>query len=179
MPAPIPSKVSGFFNNQFHQMAIFCPDGVWDAVEHWEKLGYTDWIEDKAVLDGVLRGKRVTTQATMLFNYDIAPMELEFLHYKGASRWQGHDGRGWGPFLSHMSVYTEDVIGDTIAMTDLLKRGPFHRFITKEHSNPGVVGKKRFIESIFDTHALLGHDTKFIQKVPHDFDDESWLSMEF
>lgn len=179
MPAPIPTNVSGFFDFQFHQVAMFCPYSTEAAVQHWESLGYDDWIQDEALLVGSLYGKRVTTEATMRFNYDIMPMELEFLEYHGPSRWSDTVRYTLDPFISHMSVYTDDVIRDTAKLTELLRQPPFHRFITQEHSNPGVAGKKRFIESIFDTHGLLGYDTKLIQKVPHDYDDEDWLSRVF
>lgn len=173
MPAPIPSPVQGLFGYQFHQVAIFCPEGVDDAVEHWRSLGYTNWIEDSARLKGLLYGLPVETEARMLFNYDIMPMELEFLDYSGPSR---HEGATGAPYISHMSVYVNDVHLETTRLTAALgDRPPFHRFITQNHTNPGVAGKKRFIESIFDTTGLLGYDTKLIQKVPWDFDDESWL----
>jgi hypothetical protein len=172
MPAPIPSPVQGVFGFQFHQVAIFCPSGVGAAVKHWYDLGYTNWITDRAELKGKLRGVDVLTSATMMFNYDIMPMELEFLEYHGPSR---HEGRLGEPFISHMSVYSDDVFRDTALLTQLLGQKPFHRFITQGHSNPGVQGKKRFIESIFDTQGILGYDTKLIQKVSHDYPDELWL----
>lgn len=190
MPAPIPSAVDGFFGYQFHQVAMFCPDGALAAVQHWVDLGYDNWIEDNAVLKGkLLKGKLlvnhsvryddVKTEATMLFNYDIMPMELEFLEYRGPSRWSGRGAVYTQPFISHMSVYVDDVIWETRRLREILGKPPFHRFITTNHTNPGVVGKKRFIESIFDTHDLLGYDTKLIQKVDWDYPDEAWLGQEF
>lgn len=187
MPAPIPSNVNGLFDFQFHQVAIFCPKGVEAAVDHWWKLGYTNWIEDNAELKGILHmttpardqyDVAVLTTARMLFNYDIMPMELEFLEYSGPSRWSEIPSDA-DPFISHMSVYVDDVIADTSRLTTLLGYPPFHRFITQNHSNPGVRHKKRFIESIFDTRHLLGYDTKLIQKVPWDYRDEDWLDVKF
>ncbi len=177
MPAPILSNVPGFFGYQFHQVAMFCPRGVNDAVAHWRRLGYQNWIEDRAELKGKLNGKSVTTSARMLFNYDIMPMELEFLEYHGPSRWVAvHEDSD--PFISHTSVYVEDVATETIRLGVILGRRPYHRFITQAHTNPGVAGKKRFIESIFDTKHLLGYDTKLIQKVAWDYPDEAWLDHE-
>lgn len=183
MPDPIPSKVLGLFDFQFHQVAMFCPskvfgEAVHEAVGYWKSLGYTNWIKDTATLKGVLYGEPVETSALMLFNYDIMPMELEFLSYHGPSRWH------WvpdykSPFVSHMSVYTDDVIRDTRRMTERLGFAPFHRFITQSHTNPGVAGKKRFIESIFGSHEILGYDIKLIQKVPHDYNDDHWLGQVF
>lgn len=175
MPEPIPSNIpNSFFDFQFHQVAIFCPGGVWEAVDLYQKLGYENWIEDHALLVGRLNGVDVTTNATMLFNYDIMPMELEFLHYMGPSRYDNvHPSQA--PFISHMSVYTDDAKGDVTELSRWLMRPPFHRFVTQHHTNPGVKGKKRFIEAIFDTRSALGFDIKLIQKVPWDFDDQDWL----
>lgn len=179
MPEPIPSSVNGLFGFQFHQVAIFCPAGVMHAVRLWRSLGYQNWIRDDAVLKGKLDSLGdVNTSATMMFNYDIMPMELEFLHYDGPSRWR-HIEKDAAPFISHMSTYTEDVARDTHRLTSYLGKPPFHRFITQQHSNPGVAGKKRFIESIFDTHGWLGYDLKLIQKVPHDYIDSDWLDQRF
>lgn len=180
MPAPIPSPVPGFFDYQVHQLAMYIPtrDGLFEAQSHWQGLGYTGWITDHAELKGILNGQETVTKATMLFNYDIMPMEYELLHYSGPSRWENIPQ--WrNPFVSHVSIYTDDVIFDTRKLCELLHTKPFHRFITQKHTNPGVAGKKRFIESIFNTHDLLGFDTKLIQKVPHDYNDSDWLGLEF
>lgn len=177
MPDPIPSVVPGLFEFQFHQLAMYCPGGHSQAVrarDYWASLGYRNWSQDSARLVGILEGKEVTTVGTMWFNYDIMPLELELLSYSGPSRWTDAK-RTSEPFPSHMSTYTEDVLTDTRRLADELGYGPFHRFITQAHSNPRVAGKKRFIESIFATYHLLGYDTKLIQKVPHDYDDEQWL----
>lgn len=186
MPAPIPVNVPGaLFDYQFHQVAIFCPRGADAAVAHWEELGYDNWIEDNAELKGLLMNhhtggyEETVTKARMLFNYDIMPMELEFLEYYGPSRWQVEQNMGVDPFISHMSVYVDDVIAETQRLVGLLGKKPFHRFITQNHSNPGVVGKKRFIESIFDTRDFLGYDTKLIQKVDWGYNDNDWLGQEF
>lgn len=193
MPDPIPSAiVDGLFDYQFHQVAMYCPDGVDDAVKFWTDGGFTNWIRDEAELKGLLYNgfdcenpehdhqvESVVTSATMAFNYDIMPMELEFLHYRGPSRWQGADGRGASPFISHMSTYVDDVIWETRRCIEAFGIKPFHRFITQNHTNPGVVGKKRFIESIFHTRINLGYDLKLIQKVDWDYPDEAWLDQEF
>lgn len=179
MPSPIPSHVDGLFDYQFHQVAIFCPLGVKEAVERYVQLGYDNWIVDNAELKGKLDGEDVVTKATMAFNYDIMPMELEFLHYQGPNRHEQEGRNNGDPFISHMSVYVDDVITDTKRMTEVLGSAPYHRFITQNHSNPGVIGQKRFIESIFDTRTFMGYDLKLIQKVPWNFEDSDWLNQEF
>ena len=172
MPAPIPTMVPSLLPYQFHQVAIFTHDAN-SAVEQYKQLGYTDWIEDNAELKGVLYGEPVVTKAKMLFNYDIMPMELEFLEYTGPSR---HSDRSYDyPFISHMSTYVDDVVSVTEKFAAVLGKNPFHRFITQNHSNENVIGKKRFIESIFDTRDLFGYDFKLIQKVAWGYEDAQWL----
>ncbi len=188
MPEPILSMVNGLFTYQFHQVAIFCPEGAQQSADHWRSLGYENWIVDHAELKGKMLTsdgdyEDVVTKAVMMFNYDIMPMELEFLEYDGPSRYVGEVELAKKfhvePFISHMSVYVEDVIWGSHRMMEMLGYPPFHRFITQNHTNPGVAGKKRFIESIFDTRSLLGYDTKLIQKVPDDYPDTAWLDQEF
>lgn len=195
MPAAIPSAVpDALFGYQMHQVAIFCPGSANGPVAFWTDAGFTNWIEDNAVLVGELtrpaqypipamklpgsQAGRVHTQARMLFNYDIMPMELEFLEYHGPSRWDAV-GSHEDPFISHVSTYVDDVIWETKRVMGLTGEPPFHRFITTDHTNPGVVGKKRFIESIFDLRSIMGFDLKLIQKVDWDYPDEAWLGQEF
>ena len=174
MPEPIPTNVSGFFDYQFHQVAIFTDDqGA--ALWQYYKLGYERWIHDTAELKGLLHGEEVITKADMAFNYDIMPMELEFLTYHGPNRHAQEGRTGRIPFISHMSVYVDDVRAEASQLYTNHEMLPYHRFITQNHSNPNVIGKKRFIECIYDTRVLLGYDLKLIQKVAWDFNDDDWL----
>lgn len=168
---------------QFHQVAIFQgptelrfrPD--LDAPRSiLQLIGFRGWIEDTADLKGILDGEPVLTRARMLFSYELMPMEFEFLWYDGPS----HNLANWevngnNPFISHLSTYVDDIFEATREMASIFG-APFHRFITQSHTNPAVIGKKRFIESIFNTRLSLGFDLKLIQKVPWDYNDNDWLS---
>jgi hypothetical protein len=187
MPEPIPVDENvrelSNFPNQFHQVAMYTLN-PFAAMDKWLDLGHGDWIIDNATLNGVIidlwgdgRAHHSKVEARMAFNYTIMPMELEFLHYKsGMNRHQLY-GRNFEavPFISHMSTYVDDVIGQVETLRDNQGMMPYHRFITQDHTNPAVVGKKRFIEAIYDTVDLLGYDIKFIQKVAWDFDDSKYL----
>lgn len=175
MPAPIRSKVMSLLMNQFHQVAIYTEDQG-KAVSEYVKLGYVDWIHDEAELCGLLYGQPVKTKARMSFNYDIMPMELEFLTYYGPSRHTSDSRKGDKSFISHMSTYVDDIREDVGLLFDEYGMKPYHRFITQNHSNPAVAGKKRFIEAIYDTRSQLGYDLKLIEKVPHYYDDSEWLN---
>lgn len=186
MPAPIPVDPTiastVVIPYQFHQVAIFLPWTVdFDqAVAPYEQLGFSNWIQDDAVLHGHFRGPSgdwiaSRVEAEMLFNYDAMPMELEFLKYRsGTHRHLGRMGDPV-PFISHKSAYVDDVVRSIKDLMPIFGM-PFHKFVTRQHTNPGVVGKKRFIEAIFDTRRSLGYDLKLIQKVAWDYDDAEYLN---
>jgi hypothetical protein len=190
VPPPIPVNVGGTtLPYQFHQVAMFLPPYVHmeEAKRIYNLLGFHNWMEDRAILRGHYRdprsdGRRAEVwqasevPAWMQFNYDAMPMELEFLKYgNGLHRHLGrvHDKK---PFISHMSTYVDDVIEGIERMRAAGFNLPYHRFVTQAHTNPHVVGKKRFIETIFATDHLIGYDLKLIQKVPWDYDDAQYLN---
>lgn len=167
------------FGYQMHQVAIFT-DHAQAAVDKWKSFGHTEWAEDKAVLVGKLDGIEGTifTYAHMWFNYDIMPMELEFLEYTGHNRHAAEGRDGAQPFISHMSTYVDNVFIEAMKMQIHFNMLPYHRFVTTNHQNPHVLGKKRFIECIYDTRELLGYDIKLINKVPWDFPNQLWIDWE-
>lgn len=180
MPAPIPVNHNVLANPlqildyQFHQVAIFTND-VYKSMAPYIGMGYDRWILDTADLEGVLFGEEIVTKATMAFNYDIMPMELEFLQYEGPNRHADAGRDGVVPFITHMSTYVDDVKETSHAMYHELGRLPYHRFITNNNTNPAVRGKKRFIECIYDFRDELGYDLKMIEKVDWNYDNDSWL----
>lgn len=150
--------------NKFHQVAIYTEDA--DAsVAMMRRLGYEDWLYDEAVLIGTMHGIKIETRARMWFNYEFGAGELEFLTYEG-DNWHEAAGRtGSVPFLSHKSVYTDDVERDKRMMVQLGFR-TVQEFETHDHINKYLIDKKqRFRECIFDTRDTLGFDVKFIQRI--------------
>lgn len=186
MPAPIPTNErESFFDYQFHQVAMYTKDPQ-KAMGYWRSRGHLDWIGDQATLRGYITNPltgivyQSSVQAEMWFNYTVQPMELEFLTYHmGTSRHSlaGND-RPSAPFISHMSVYVDDVMGEIREHELAFGYLPYHRFVTTDHTNLGVRNKKRFIEAIYDTKGFLGYDVKMIQKVPWDYDDDIYLRAE-
>lgn len=161
------APAEALFNLKFHQVAIYALD-IDDAIARWGRMGYTNWSRDNAILDGIDRGERVIKRARMAFNYDILPLELEYVSYMGPRNTR--DSRdGSSPFLSHLSTMVEDV--DEVAARLLNDHGlaPYHQFVTRDHTNPHVQGKKRFKEAIYDTSQMLGFDIKLIQRIPWDY----------
>lgn len=164
---------AGPFGFKFHQVAMFTSD-IDDAVEMYSKLGFDEWSFDAATLVGMRllnnQWQEVKTKAQMAFNYDIMPMELEFLSYDPKSEHRHRDRMRLSavPFISHMSVHVDSVIDLMRHMKLVHGMIPYHLFVTQDHTNPAVVGVKRFVECIYDTRADLGYDIKCIERLPWD-----------
>lgn len=166
----------GKLEYQFHQVAMYYPNmsQAQDAMNMWQLMGH-DFAADEATLRGNSKHSgswfQSVTRAHMFFNYTIMPMEFEVLHYSDGDHRYAQPGFGGEPFLSHFSVYTENLEKESGELADVLGFGPYYRFTTEGHTNPRVKGKKRFTETIFATRALIGADLKFIQKVAWDYQD--------
>lgn len=169
----------GKLEYQFHQVAMYYPtfEQAREAMAMWNGMGH-EFAEDAATLRGVTQTgekdgwaewTKSVTQAHMFFNYTVMPMEFEVLHYSAGDHRYSQPGFGGDPFLSHFSVYTENLEREAGELADVLGFGPYYRFTTEGHTNPRVKGKKRFTETIFNTRSLIGADLKFIQKVAWDY----------
>ena len=150
---------------KFHQVAVYHirPD---TAVHEWAGMGYSNWVSDVATLIGTEWGHRSEKVGEMWFNYDILPMELEYVHYSTTTRHSGDGRTGHIPFISHMSTYVEDVDDTVKRISEEHDVEPYHKFQTSGHLNPSV--KERgltFREAIYDTRHLLGFDIKLIQRI--------------
>ena len=166
----------GPFKYKFHQVAFYTPKFD-TALDAWIDLGYTSWSYDRALLKGVLNKEKpfdkpvwepTETQARMAFNYDIFPtgVEVELLQYNGPLHEWKTAGRDAGDaFISHISVYTEDLDKEVARCEVEWGRTPYHLFTTGEHSNPRIRGKKKFTETIIPMRDIFGFDVKFISKV--------------
>lgn len=162
----------GPFGYMFHQVAMYCPDGVHDAVRTYRSMGFGEWSRDRATLKGIQQSSdgswhEFEVAAEMAFNYQAMPMELEFLHYAGhGHRHAEREKLTRIPFISHMSVHVDSVRAQMELMRSVYGMRPYWLFVTSEHSNPNVRGKKRFVECIFDTRQMLGYDIKCIERIP-------------
>lgn len=165
----------GPFGFQFHQVAMYT-SMIDEAVERYTDLGFKDWTWDTAALEGVriINGEYqdVSTTATLAFNYDILPIEMEFLQYDSKSEHRHRERAQLTvvPFISHMSVHVESVQDTMARMLQEHNMRPYHLFVTDGHTNPAVRGKKRFVECVYDTRADLGYDIKCIERIAWDSD---------
>lgn len=150
---------------KFHQVAIY---HAWPekAVEDWTGMGYSKWIHDSATLTGTEWFEQSSKIGYMWFNYDILPMELEYVRYDSPTRHSGDERTGDTPFISHMSTYVDDVDATVHRINQEHDWLPYHQFLTGEHRNPAVIERGlRFKEAIYDTRGLLGFDIKLIQRI--------------
>lgn len=162
---PIDAPKEAVFDLKFHQIAIYHHDPEM-AMEEWCEMGFNNWTGDRAELVGTEWSMPSSKVGTMWFNYDIAPLELEYVKYNREYRHSADDRDGHPPFLSHMSTYCEDVYSVAYRLWSQYRLVPYHRFVTKNHLNPYVLEKGiRFMEAIYDTRNLLGYDVKLIQRV--------------
>lgn len=176
----IPTPEGSFWGLKFHQVAIYhhAPE---EAIDFWVDAGYTEWHKDEALLVGTEYGETSIKNAQMFFNYDILPLELEYVNYNTRFRHRQDRRTGEPPFISHMSVYVEDIEAELSRIYHVYGDWPYHRFVTNHHTNPNVLGKKRFMEAIYSTERYLGYDIKLIQRVGWDMRDEEvqrWANLE-
>jgi len=167
----IPAPEGSIFGLKFHQVAIYHNKPEL-AVDAWMDMGFDNWSEDTALLVGAEFGDPSVKEGHMFFNYDILPMELEYVHYSTGRRHNRDPRDGSEPFISHMSTYVEDLEHELARIQADVGMEPYHRFTTQDHSNPVVVERKmRFKEAIFNTRSFLGYDIKLIQRVPLNYVD--------
>ena len=169
---PIPTPEGSLFGLKFHQVAIYHSHPE-RAVDFWMDLGFDGWSEDTALLVGTEFGDPSVKEGHMFFNYDVLPLELEYVHYDSGRRHNRDPRDGNPPFISHMSTYVEDLDAEVKRIEQETSMIPYHRFVTQKHSNPVVVERKiRFKEAIYHTRTLMGFDLKLIQRVPLDYVDQ-------
>jgi len=162
----------GIFEQPFHQIAMYVQDPD-QSVKVMREMGYENWVYDEADLVGDVQGEAISTHGRMWFNYEFDGRELEFLHYEGPS-WHSFDGRttadGYAtqPFLSHKSVYVDN-LGATCEKLERLGLVAVQRFETQNHINKHLLDKhERFREAVYGTRHVFGFDIKLIQRI---FDD--------
>jgi len=152
-----------------HQVAMYV-ENVFSAVDSMVSLGFDEWMWDEALLVGEVYGRPMETKATMAFNYQFGPNELEFLRYWGPS-WHTDAGRTseagtpTHPFLSHLSIKCED-LDDAAHDMNLDRFEVVQWFKTHDHKNPLLIERKQsFNERVYGTRDRFGYDIKLITRV--------------
>jgi hypothetical protein len=149
------------------QIAL-CPPDPARARALLAKLGLTDWIEDTVTAEGVVRGNSTINQATLAFNYQAQPrqLELEVLHYLQGDNWMAR----YSPSASHLGMHC--TAAELIEWRKLFANEGIkiaQEVETQSHTNPAIAGLRRYRYVIFETRPILGVDIKLIVRL---YDDD-------
>ena len=146
------------------QIAIAPKDPV-AARELLTAIGAVDWHDDHVVASGKVFGSEGRNEADLAFNYDIfSGKEFEILNYTDGVNWIDRNERKG--CVSHLGMHC--------SADELLKWRDFfaerkinvaQEVFTESHTNPVIAGKRSYNYVIFDTHAILGVDLKFIVRI--------------
>lgn len=152
---------------KIEQIALFPPEGA-RARKLLDEIGAGPWAHDQVVAKGEVIGRNAENVGELSFEYDLLDnaRELEVLQYSEGDHWMQHET----PRVSHFGMHctAEELVQwrkffvqRGIAIAQEVK--------TQSHTNPHIAGKRWYHYVIFDTHAILGVDLKFI--VRHDSPD--------
>lgn len=151
---------------QFHieQIAI-CPRDPCAAKKLLCEMGAGEWAEDIVVARGTVRNETSATNvAELSFDYKLGanegnPLEFEVLSYQVGSNWMENAA----PRVSHLGMHCTEA--DLRSWRVFFERRGIRvaqEVKTRSHSNPHIAGRRWYHYVIFDTHAILGVDIKFI-----------------
>lgn len=164
------------------QVAIATKDSD-KLIETLKQVGLTEWIKDKVVATGSVRGEEnQTNEANLAFNYQMG-IEFEVLEYTQGKSWHNELRKleGDANFLSHIGFHLTDdkeVIaggGEVILLSaeeklqeikaKMLQLGykVAQEVLTDSHTNEYLLKQKRkYHYVIFDTREEFGFDVKLI-----------------
>lgn len=154
-------RLSGRF---FIEQIAICPPDPQAAINFLQRIGLATWAPDTVVASGTVYGEHGTNTARLAFNYEATapgskPLELEVLHYAEGRNWMDEHPRS----VSHLGMHcSEEEVQEWIVRFRDLGVAIAQEVWTESHTNPVIVGKRKYHYVIFDTRAILGVDLKFI-----------------
>lgn len=145
------------------EQVALCPADSERARALLGALGLDAWAEDTVRATGLVRGKLSSNVAELAFNYqasaDNKPLELEVLKYTHGDNWMQHRP----PSVSHLGMHcTAEELVEWRERFSQLGVNVVQDVATTSHTNPAILGKRRYNYVIFDTREILGVDLKFI-----------------
>lgn len=153
---------------QIEQVALYPPDPE-AAMELLSAMGATDWVHDTVEAAGEVFGQAGRNTGTLHFNYDLLDeaRELEVLQYEAGPNWMDLRPDADPCRVSHLGMHcTEEDLARWHDFFEQRRIGVAQEVFTASHTNTHIAGKRWYHYVIFDTHAILGVDLKFI--VRHD-----------
>lgn len=151
-------------NFKIEQIALF-PNNPHRAMMLLSDMGLGEWAKDHVVASGAVYGEPSRNEADLAFNYQATAdkaLELEVLHYTDGDNWMDRRGN----VVSHLGMH--------VTAEELVKWREFflmrgipvaQEVVTESHTNPVIAGKRWYNYVIFDTHAILSADIKFIVRL--------------
>ena len=146
------------------QLALYPADPE-AAMELLTAIGAGDWAKDHVVARGEVFGEAGENDANLNFEYDMlqGANELEVLQYTKGPNWMDLRPNADPHRVSHLGMHCTGV--ELEGWREFFDgRGILvaQEVVTKSHTNPHIAGKRWYNYVIFDTHAILGVDLKFI-----------------
>lgn len=125
-----------------------------------EALGLTEWSGDMASASGKVFGQPASNVASLNFNYDAAPLELEMLNYRSGDNWLAPHNDS---VASHIGMHcTEEELMQWRSRLAALKVPVVQEVLTTNHTSKNVPKGRHYKYVIFGTRDIIGIDLKFI-----------------
>ena len=159
------------------EQVALCPPDPAAAIELLEALGAAFDARDHVVAEGEVFGQRGTNEADLAFDYEMAleprethkRLELEVLTYTSGPNWMDLRPDADPHRVSHLGMHCS--ADELVAYREFFADrgiGVAQEVVTQSHTNSHIADSRRYNYVIFDTHAILGVDLKFIVRLNTD-----------
>lgn len=163
---------------QIEQIAL-CPKDPEAAIELLEALGAEFGARDHVVAAGEVFGDKGHNEADLAFDYQLGgnkialqdgvahfKLETEVLCYNSGPNWMDLRPDADPHRVSHLGMHvTEEELESYRKFFKERGIGVAQEVKTQGHTNPAIADSRRYHYTIFDTHAILGVDLKFIVRL--------------
>lgn len=149
------------FNGKIDQIAYIAFSDQ-DELDIKQALGLekAEWIEDRVVATGTVRGALGENTAKLLFNYDMG-VEVEILRY---TKGPNYASQLPGGRLCHIGIHAGPA--DEIGGVPTFDAPIIQQVETQSHTNPYLLSTGRHYRyTIYDTYRTLGVYTKVIERI--------------
>lgn len=154
---------------KIEQVALYPPDPE-AARELLSAMGAGEWVRDHVEAQGEVFGHVAKNNAELSFDYNLlaAARELEVLEYTGGANWMDLRADADPHRVSHLGMHCSEEELKRWREFFARRRIPVAQEVkTRSHTNPAIAGQRWYHYVIFDTHAILGVDLKFIVRHDH------------
>jgi hypothetical protein len=154
------------------QVALYCES--LELMETTIREVDLEWTRDTAIHYGMLFDtghacgwRPIALKTYLAFNYELIDGEFELMAWEymlhSDVKHPFHDVKGIE--FACVSYRCESVHQEEQTMLDEHGIRPLYRFVTQDHTNPKIVGKSRYMDSMFDYETELGY-LRCVSKIP-------------